>query len=190
MMRIVLAVLLMGSALAGPAFALTTETATTTVMSQLPAEDQDAPNSFYFFANEIDKYIDHPKGTLDWHLLAKTREINEEGKTPDGLDYQYFRPEFTPEVKALNGKAATIKGFMFPLDEAEDQTLFLIGPFPLSCPFQYHVGPALVVEIHTDSGKPVKFSYDPVTVTGTFEVVPKDMENSTFYRLKNARLVR
>lgn len=187
-MRVALVALLLGSGLSGSAQALEVQTETISSVMTLP-NDTDSPNSFYFFANEIDKYIDRPKGTLDWHLLAKTKEISEEGKTQDGLDYQYFRPDFPAEVKALDGKQVTIKGFMFPLEEVDEQTLFLIGPFPLSCPFQYHVGPSLVVEVHADK-KPIKFSYDPITVTGTFQIVAKDMENSTFYRLMDSKEVK
>jgi len=77
---------------------------------------------------------------------------------------------------------------MFPLDVTEDQRLFLFGPFPMSCPYQYHVGPALVLEVHAQD-HPVAFSYDPVQLTGTLELVPEDKEYSVFYRLKDARKV-
>ena len=53
-------------------------------------------------------------------------------------------------MKALDGKTVKIKGFMFPLDETEDQKHFLFGPFPLNCPFQYHVQSSLVMEVHAD----------------------------------------
>lgn len=78
---------------------------------------------------------------------------------------------------------------MFPLDETENQKLFLFGPFPLSCPFHYHVTPSLVLEVHADKHS-VKFSYDPVVMTGTLELVPDDPEYSTFYRLKDAKQVK
>ena len=78
---------------------------------------------------------------------------------------------------------------MFPLDETEGQKHFLFGPFPLSCPFQYHVGPSLVVEVHADKN-PVFFDYEPVTIAGTLELVPEDREYSVFYRLKDAQEIK
>ena len=43
--------------------------------------------------------------------------------------------------------------------------------------------------MHADKN-PVKFSYDAITLTGTLQLVPEDKENSTFYRLLNARQVK
>ena len=137
----------------------------------------------------IKKYVDVPKGATDWKVFGQTKSINVEGKTKDGMDYQYFKPEFTPAVKALDGQQITVKGFMFPLNSTDKQHLYLIGPFPVNCPFQYHVGPSLVIEVHADKN-PVKFTYDPITITGKLELVTKDPEFSTFYRLRDATLVK
>jgi hypothetical protein len=160
--------------LARPGFALTYE------------PGADAPTRT--LEDYIKNYVDIPKGALDWKTLGATREIDIRTKTPDGLDLEYYKPGFTPEVKALDGKKVLIKGFMFPLDETDRQRLFLFGPFPVNCPFQYHVGPSLVIEVHADAA-PVKFSYDPVTLEGTLRLVPEDPENSTFYRLEDAKRV-
>lgn len=137
----------------------------------------------------IHQYVDLPKGATDWKIFGATKQVDVEGKTKDGYDFQYFKPAFTPQVQALNGKTVTVKGFMFPLDESEKQKQFLFGPFPVNCPFQYHVGPNLVIEVHADKN-PVKFSYDAITLTGTLQLVSADPENSTFYRLMDARLVK
>jgi len=137
----------------------------------------------------VKNYIDLPKGALDWKILATTKEKLIEGKDKEGYDYQYYKPEFSKEVKALERKEVTIKGFMFPLGAEDKQKLFLIGPFPVGCPFHYHVAPALVVEVHADK-TPVKFSYDPVLVKGRLALVSNDIENSTFYRLTEAELVK
>lgn len=137
----------------------------------------------------IKDYVDVPKGATDWKIFGETKEINVEGKDKDGLDFQYYKPGFSKQVEALNDQEITIKGFMFPLDGTEEQANFLFGPFPVNCPFQYHVGPSLVMEVHADKN-PVAFSYEPLTITGTLELVHSDPENSTFYRLKNARLVK
>jgi len=96
---------------------------------------------------------------------------------------------FQEGVKALDGKEIIIKGYMFPLDETEEQTLFLLGPFPLSCPFRYHVGSSMVIEVHAEE-KPVTFDYEPVTLTGVLELIPEDKEYNIFYRLKKAKKIK
>ena len=133
----------------------------------------------------IKDFVDVPEGAQDWKTFGKTEVINVETKDAEGFDWQYYKPGFQPELKALDGKKIRIKGFMFPLDETEEQKLFLFGPFPLNCPFQYHVQANLVIEVQ--AAKPVSFTYDPVVIEGTLELVPEDRENSTFYRLKYAR---
>lgn len=137
----------------------------------------------------IKDYVDVPKGAVDWKTFGKTKPVSIETKDADGLEFQYYKPEFTPDLKALDGTKIKIKGFMFPLEETEDQKSFLFGPFPLNCPFQYHVQSNLVMEVHADKN-PVEFTYDPVTLEGILELVPEDRENSTFYRLKDAKAVR
>lgn len=153
----------------------------------MSGEANDAPNRT--LADFIKDYVDVPKGGIDWKVFSKTKEIDVEGKTKDGYDYQYFKPKFTSEVKKLDGQIITVKGFMFPLGETENQKFFLFGPFPVSCPFHYHVSPSLVIEVHADK-HPVKFSYDPVTLKGKLQLVPEDRENSTFYRLVDVEQVK
>lgn len=134
----------------------------------------------------IKDYVDLPEGATDWKLFGATREINIEKTDAEGFGLQYYKPEFPAALQALNGKTIRVKGFMFPLDSSEDQKLFLFGPFPVNCPFQYHVGPSLVLEVHADK-HPVAFSYDPLVIEGRLELVSDDPENSVFYRLKDAR---
>lgn len=175
MMRIVVILLLLWSA---PAWALTSVDLAT--MS-------DSPNRT--LQDYIKNYVDVPVGATDWKVFGAAKVVDVEGKTPDGYDFQYDKPQFTPALRALDGKQVTVKGFIFPLDETEKQKLFLFGPFPISCPFHYHVTPAMVIEVHADKA-PVKFSYDPVVMTGRLQLVEKDMENSTFFRLLDARQVK
>lgn len=148
-------------------------------------EGADAPTRT--IEDYIKDYVDIPKGAVDWKLFGQTKEISVESKDKDGFEYQYYKPGFPDELKKLDGKEIIIKGFMFPLDPTEEQNLFLFGPFPLNCPFQYHVGPSLVIEAH--ALKPVKFSYDPVALKGRLELVRSDPENSSFYRLLDAQIV-
>ena len=147
----------------------------------------DAPNRN--LSDYAKDYVDIPKGGIDWKTFGKTKEIKIAGRGKDGFDFEYFKPGFPKELTALDGQEVTVKGFMFPLDAAGKQKLFLFGPFPVSCPFHYHVTPALVVEVHADKS-PVPFSYDAIVLKGKLELVSKDPENSTFYRLQNAEMVK
>lgn len=137
----------------------------------------------------IEDFVDVPEGAINWRMLGTTRSTEVITKEEDDYDLIYYKPKFAPQVKELDGKEIKIKGFMFPLDQTEEQKLFLFGPFPLSCPYQYHVGPSLVLEVHV-SKNPILFNYDAITITGTLELVPDDPEYSVFYRLKNARQVK
>lgn len=161
--------------LAGPAQALTHE------------EGADAPTRT--LADLIGDYVDTPEGALDWKTLGQTKETLTKGKFDDGSDVEYFKPTFPDTVKALNGQQVTIKGFMFPLEESDAQKQFLFGPFPVNCPFQYHVGSSLVIEVHSGA-KPVPFTYDAITLSGKLELVAEDKEFSTFYRLRDAQIVK
>ena len=138
----------------------------------------------------IKDFVDVAKGGIDWRLLGQTKVIDINIKDENGFDLQYQKPEFSEAVKALDKTKIRIRGYMFPLDSVEEQSQFLFGPFPLNCPFQYHVTPALVVEVHTQKDFPITFSYDPMTVEGDLELVPEDKDYSTFYRLKNAKLIK
>ena len=137
----------------------------------------------------IDQFITLPPGALDWKLLGTTEETQQPTKDDNGVEYTYSKPVFPSAVQALNGKTVTIKGFMFPLEEDEAQGYFLIGPFPLSCPYHYHVGPSLVIEVKMTKGK-IKFTEEPIMVQGTMELVPDDPEYGSFYRLQNAEEVK
>ncbi|PZO86733.1 MAG: hypothetical protein DI626_05700 [Micavibrio aeruginosavorus] len=145
--------------------------------------ETDAPERT--IADYIKDYVDVPEGAVDWKIFSKTKELKIEGRDADGMDYSFVKPEFPEDVKALNGKKIKIKGYMFPLESEDNQKMFLFGPFPVSCPFHYHVGPSMVLEVYT-KGKGIKFSYDPLVLTGTLELVPEDLETGVFYRLKNA----
>jgi hypothetical protein len=151
--------------------------------------EQGADASTRTLQDYIEDYVDVPEGATDWKIFGQTKMLNIESKDKDGLDLQYYKPDFPDGLKKLDGKTVKVKGFMFPLDESEDQGHFLFGPFPLNCPFQYHVQPNLVVEVDARAN-PIPFSYEPVTLSGTLKLVPSDPENSTFYRLLGARAAR
>jgi hypothetical protein len=162
------------------------KTVTSTSILNLPPLPEEPPNRTIL--DHIENYVDVPAGATDWRLFGQTTAADATLKDPDGRTYHYLQPRFSPALKALDGRIVTIKGFMFPLGEGEAQGEFLFGPFPVNCPFHYHVGPSLVMEVHADA-HPVPFSYDAVTLRGRLQLVPDDRGNTLFYRLLEAQQV-
>lgn len=137
--------------------------------------------------DSIEQYVTVPEGGVDWKLLAETKSIpyifeNEEGEELHGV-----KPEFAPDLQKLDGQEIIMQGYMFPLMAAEGQSMFLFGPFPVSCPYHYHVGPALVIEAY--GREKIEFGYDAITLKGKLELVPREDSYNVFYRLRDAQVV-
>lgn len=149
---------------AGPAYALSIENGADLMSEMMP--------------------LPKPKeGAVPWQLFITTKEKEIKVTLPDGGDSFEVTPVFDDKLKELNGKEVTLFGFMFPLEQTEKQSNFLIGPFPPSCPFHYHVPPSLIVEVKAK--KPLDFSWDEITIKGTLALIEKD-SNGSFYLLKDA----
>lgn len=122
-------------------------------------------------------------GALPWDIFLETKENQKKVSFPDGGYTFEVTPIFSDKLKAYDDKQVTLYGFMFPLEQSEKQANFLIGPFPPSCPFHYHIPPSLIVEVRTE--KPIDFSWDEITLKGTLELAEKD-PNGVYYILKDA----
>lgn len=143
---------------------------------------QDSPS----VTPEMTKLLPKVKGdTVPWQLFATTKEKQKKVTFPDGGYSFEVTPIFGDKLKELGGRQVTLYGFMFPLEQAEKQGNFLLGPFPPSCPFHYHAPPSLIVEVK--SRKPVEFSWDAITLKGTLELMEKD-PNGSYYILRDATL--
>ena len=136
----------------------------------------------------IPGFVITPEGGTDWAVFGETKEHPYSFRDKEGMDWSGVRPEFSDNLKKLDGQEIVIQGYMFPLGPDERQTEFLLGPFPLSCPYHYHVSAALIIEAHAQT--PIHFSYDAVNVKGVLELVPQDDEYNVFYRLKNAEIFK
>jgi len=120
---------------------------------------------------------------ISWDIFASTKENEECSVDEDGFDYCIIKPGYSEDIKEYDGIEVVLIGFMFPLEQSSTQSNFLIGPYPLSCPFHYHVGPSQVVEVVTD--RPIDFSYDPVKIKGTLKLYFNE-DTNMFYYLENA----
>lgn len=135
----------------------------------------------------VEDFINLPKGGTSWKTFGDTGMDEYPIKDKDGNVWMGVRPNFTDEIKKLNSKEILVQGYMFPLDQEEKQSTFLLVPFPLSCPYHPHVMSNLIIEIHATN--PIDFSYDPINIKGKLELVPKDDEFNIFFRIKNAKSV-
>lgn len=134
----------------------------------------------------IKNFVKTPEGGTPWKLFGETKQHDYSYHDDEGMEWSGVRPEFSEQLKKIDGAEILMQGYMFPLGQEEKQPLFLFGPFPVTCPYHYHVKPNLIIEVHAKT--PVAFSYDAVNIKGTLELVPKDDEYNVFYRLKDAEL--
>lgn len=125
--------------------------------------------------------VKEKQGSIKWEIFAKTQEKNKCTTDKDGYDICLVEPIYSKEIKALHNKEVNLTGFMFPLDPTEKQQRFLIGPYPITCPFDYHSSPSQVVEVALK--KPIDFSYNPITIKGKL-IVKYNKETGVFYYLK------
>ncbi len=149
--------------------------------------DEDFVQEYDLLSN-IDDFVSVPDGGTPWKVFGETGMNEYTFNDKEGNEWIGVRPEFTDKLKKLNSKNILIQGYMFPLEQDEKQSLFLLGPFPLSCPYHPHVSSNLLIEVHAK--KPILFSYDAVNIEGKLELVPKDDDYNVFFRLKEAKQIQ
>ncbi|MEM6335887.1 MAG: DUF3299 domain-containing protein [Bacteroidota bacterium] len=117
--------------------------------------------------------ITYAQNSVQWDKLEEVEYVKK-GST--------WAPKFSAAVTQMDGQKVTMKGFMLPLDQAEKQTRFILGPQPMAgCDFCLPGG--ALIEVQSDKG--VTFTYEPVTITGVF-VVAEDDPYGMFYRITGA----
>ncbi len=140
--------------------------------------------TFTYIIPEIQNYARTPEGGLAWDYLGRTA-IEDNGDPLNPFAPGKGRPVFADELLAQDGKTVKMEGYMFPLADGEGQTRFLFGPFPMTCPYHYHVPQALVV--HVDAINPIPFGYDAMVLEGQLHL-QKDA-SEPLYRIRHAKLV-
>lgn len=105
-----------------------------------------------------------------WKTLAK---VSIEKRFDEVMNFEIDYPTFSAEVKALDGKEVTLKGWMIPLDELRGENYFVLSALPFAnCFFCGGAGPETVVEVFTK--KDYDFTEDRVTVTGVLQLNADD----------------
>ncbi len=91
----------------------------------------------------------------------------------------------TPEVKALDGKTITVRGFVLPMDGSDRTKHFLLSrntPVCLYCPPGQ---PNEVIEVR--SPRAFAWTQKVVTVTGKLSLI-NDQEKALFFKIENAEV--
>ena len=111
-----------------------------------------------------------------WETLAQVKLVRADAR---------FVPEFEQQVRSLNGKRVQVEGFMLPLEQAAEQAHFILSAFPVAnCFYCMPGGPEAMIEVRLSG--PIAFSYDPLTVSGTLELLDDD-PMGMYYRLVDAK---
>jgi uncharacterized protein len=104
-----------------------------------------------------------------------------------GVDYDNDKGTYsihlTPEVKALDGKTITLRGFVLPMDGSDRTQHFLISrntPVCLYCPPGQ---PNEVVEV--EAARAIPWTNKIVSVTGKLHLI-NDEEKALFFKIEKA----
>ena len=111
---------------------------------------------------------------VSWKLLSQVELIKQKDR---------YVPQFAKDVSALDQKQVKVQGFIMPLQMGDKQTHFVLTAMPQTCAFCMPGGPESMVEVKSKT--PVKYTFEPVVLTGTLSVL-KDDPTGVFSRLTDA----
>jgi hypothetical protein len=84
------------------------------------------------------------------------------------------------DVKALDGATVRLRGFMIPLNQAEDITDFALVPTLANCCFGQPPGVQHTITCKTEKGRAVQYTVDEISVTGKLAVKMKRDQDYTY----------
>lgn len=120
-----------------------------------------------------------------WKTLGK---ITFKKEYDDFMGFKVDVPVFSPEVKALDGKEITVKGYIIPTEGYKSHKDFVFSAYPYNmCYFCGGAGPETVMEVSAIEG--IKYTADPVTIKGILSLNTGDV-NQLIYTMTDAVLVK
>ena len=111
---------------------------------------------------------------VSWKLLSQVDLVKQKDR---------YVPQFAKDVAALDQKQVKVQGFIMPLQMGDKQSHFVLTAMPQTCAFCVPGGPETMVEVKSKS--PVKYTFEPVVLTGKLSIL-KDDPTGVFYRLTDA----
>ncbi|MHB9131598.1 MAG: DUF3299 domain-containing protein [Armatimonadota bacterium] len=123
----------------------------------------------YLSQPPADKYI-----PLNWDVLTQ-------GDWPQEGD-----PKVPQDLRTLDGKQVSVRGFILPLDDPGQSFQMFIAPKPRGCYFCFPPGVSEVVLVTTAGDKKLPLTNRPVTAYGTFRVANGSKRDRSLYTIENA----
>jgi hypothetical protein len=119
----------------------------------------------------------YAQGLDTWNVFAKTKF---QPKFHEEIGEYLFYPEFTTEVKKMEGKEITLEGFYVPFAPEGDDYIIL-SKYPMSqCFFCGGGGPESVAEVNF-AKDPGSFKVDDlITVRGKLKLNTDDLDHINF----------
>ena len=122
-----------------------------------------------------------------WKTLEK---VTFKKKFDETLGLYVDQPVFSKEIKTLNKKEITIKGYIIPLEGYQEQNYFVFSKFPYNmCFFCGGAGPETVMEVETKKGKEIKYTSKLITIKGKLKLNGDNVDR-LMYILEDAQLVK
>ncbi|HEU4646611.1 MAG TPA: DUF3299 domain-containing protein [Burkholderiales bacterium] len=138
--------------------------------AQAPAPHELPPQ----LQGQVFKPLPDRKDVVSWKVLAQVELVRLKDR---------YAPQFSDNVAQLDQKKVKIQGFMMPLEMGDRQSHFILSAMPQTCSFCMPGGPEQLVEVR--STKPVKYTFEPVVLTGKLAVLKND-PTGVYYRLTEA----
>jgi hypothetical protein len=122
-----------------------------------------------------------PGGENLWKTLSRITYT----KVYDELmGFKIDKPVFSDDIKALDGKTVTVRGFIIPTEGYKSHTEFIFSAFPYSmCFFCGGAGPETVMEVVSSTA--VKYTAEAITLRGKLRLNADDI-NRLMYFLEDA----
>lgn len=146
-------------------------------LPSLPSGPAPKPGAAFGVTEAVGQPVADRNGFVSWKTLSQVQAV-QQGEA--------FLPKFDASVMKLDKKAVKVQGFMLPLGMGESQDHFILTATPPTCAFCLPGGPEQVIEVKTT--RPVKFSYDPIALSGKLELLKND-PMGLFYRMTAAQAV-
>ena len=117
-----------------------------------------------------------------WNILAKV-----DFKVEEDEYGELYVPEFSSEIKSLEGKEITLQGFIIPFEGMVKPKHIILSSLPVdACFFCGTGGPETVAEVFLKDD--LKYTARPVRIKGKLRI-NKDDINELMYVLENATFV-